>query len=62
MVTSLYCALCWYLPAKDESDAVAAVSIANGYALCEDHMDIEPTPAAMHAVISMAWKDHNADD
>jgi len=54
---NLYCALCWFLPAWAESDAVKAVSIANGYALCEDHMDIEPTPAAMHAVIARAHQE-----
>jgi len=58
---SLYCAICWYLPAKAESDAVVAVSIANGYALCEDHMDIEPVPAAIHQLISNAWKEQRDD-
>jgi hypothetical protein len=51
---NLYCAICWFLPGWAESDAVKAVSISNGYALCEDHMEVNPSPARVHHLIAEA--------
>lgn len=61
-MTNLYCAICWCLPGWAESDAPRAVSIAGGYALCEEHMTIDPDILAIRRLIAFANQGGDGDD